>query len=213
MENSADALNHMEELLGDSVGNTEDSDISDETNKECEEDLVEESEEQGVLETETPVLLMDLSNKKKVKVSIPPPYEPIPTGVDTSDRDRWLIKGHLGPPAGFAEVYGLHHKIPQAPLPMPAPGPRVSRMVHSSPVYGLSSAEAQELRDLRELVKHPFAWHNMKTIPAKKNATIPVQQPPTSPIMGSPPGESTVNNSAQDFGELNLIHSIIAVPL
>ena len=81
-------------------------------------------------------------------------------------------------------------------------------MVHSSPVYGLSSAEAQELRDLREVVKHPFAWHNMKAIPAKKNATIPVQQPPTSPIMGSPPGEKTMSNSTQDFGELNLIHSI-----
>ena len=77
MENSADAINHMEELLGDSVGNTEGSDSSEETNKEYEEEeeLVEENVEQGVLEIETPVLLMDLTNKKKVKVIIPPPYE------------------------------------------------------------------------------------------------------------------------------------------
>ena len=120
MEDSANALSYMEELLGESVRNTEDS---SEENKEYEEeeDLVEENIEQGVSEPETPVLLMDLANKKKVKVSSPPPYKPIPTGAETNNRDRWLLKGHLGPPADFAIVHGLHHKIPKAPLPMLAP--------------------------------------------------------------------------------------------
>ena len=210
MEDSANALSYMEELLGESVKSTEDS--SEENKEYEEEELVEENIEQGVSEPETPVLLMDLANKKKVTVSSPPPYKPIPTGAETNNRDRWLLKGHLGPLADFAVVHGLHHKIPKAPLPMPAPSPRVSRMVHPSPVYGLAHAEAQELRDLRELVKHPFAWHNMKTIPAK-NASMPViEQPPSSPVMGYPPGDSTMN-STQDFGELNLIHSINAAPL
>ena len=49
MENSANDLLQMEELLGESVDNTEGSDSSDETNKEYEvnEDLVDEGEEQG----------------------------------------------------------------------------------------------------------------------------------------------------------------------
>ena len=49
MENSANDILQMEELLGESVDNTEGSDSSDETNKEYEvnEDLVDEGEEQG----------------------------------------------------------------------------------------------------------------------------------------------------------------------
>ena len=143
----------------------------------------------------TPGILQDLSSNKKITITLPAPIDPSNPGISRGFRDFWLHR-LPAPPADFVQMNGRHHKLPQVPAPLP-------RVVHNNPLTGLSSSQAQELRDLRQLLNNPFARHNMPTQPVIRD-TVPgnTQQPHLDPQQGNPPKDQHTNgNSTYNFGE------------
>ena len=195
-----------------------DNSIEEEEENEEMEDNVEDEEEVEMPSgqpsaDDIPSLLLDLTANKKVNVKLPSPKDPVLPDLNKL-REQVEYLGLLlsqpappAPPVDFAHVGGRHHKMSGEPQ-VPPPRPRVVK--NNRPLPGLSNADAEELRHLREVMNNPFAKINMPTRPVKrKDESGNREQPPSDPDMGSPHDEyDNTGDSAYDFGESKPIYSI-----
>ena len=153
-----------------------------------------------------PSLLSDLTVKKKVNVKHPAPKDPVLPDLNIL-REHVAYLGRLlsqpappDPPLDFAHVGGRHHKLGCEPH-LPQPRPRVVKTIR--PLPGLSNADAEELKHLRELMSNPFAKVNMPTRPVKRKILSgDIEQPPSDPYLGTPHKDyDNTGDSAYDFDE------------
>ena len=203
-----DTLDLADNTEGNDSINESINDSINEESVENEESVVDEEEEQQEVESQdTSGILQDLSRaystNKKITIKLPSPIDPQTPEISKTFREFWLLRP---PPAGFAKVNGSHHKLHQEPAPLP-------RVVHNNLLTGLSSSQAQELRDLRQLLNNPFARHNMPTRPFIRNPASGDQQPQQDSHQGNPPKDKyTKGNSTFNFGESKPIYSIYRSP-
>ena len=117
----------------------------------------ESEEEVEFLSRGTPGIMQDHREFKHKKFTIthPAPIDPNKPGTSKQDLVRqFLLKRTPAPPAGFVQLNGRHHQLPQVSAPLP-------RVDNTNPFTGLSSSQVQELRDLRHVLNNPFARENI----------------------------------------------------
>ena len=131
------------------------------------------------------------------------------TGYECRNREQDLVKQFLlltsgsrtpAPPAGFMQLNGRHHQVPQVDIPLP-------RVGNTNPFTGMPIDTAQRLKDLRNRINNPFARANMPTQNVIRTEDVPVlhQQPHHTPSVQQriPPSPQRAGNPAYDFGMYN----------
>ena len=103
------------------------------------------------------------------------------TGYESRNREQDLVRQFLlhrtpAPPAGFVQLNGRHHQVPQVEIPHP-------RVGNTNPFTGIPIDTAQRLKDLRNRINNPFARANMPTQNVIRTEDVPVlhQQPHHTP--------------------------------